>query len=71
MKQFDYFVSGEDIPGIVYWNKSERYGPDVRVTVTDYLELNPTGDFHIDPVAHEIREYFNDGSYVVVANSGI
>ena len=88
MNQFDYFVSGEDIPGIVYHNTLLRYpfwhSPAIRgvysnnnpiyhhqVTLEDYRKHNPTGDFHIDSVAHEIREYFNDGSYVVVANSGI
>ena len=79
---FDYFVSGKDIPGIVYHNKSDRYPAligtwkdmpigNYDVKIEDYYRWNPAGDFHIDPIAHEIREYFADGSYEVVANSGI
>ena len=85
-RQFDYFVSGEDIPGVVYHNINEKYGYQLRMkrlqydlstkidipaTIADYLELNPGGDFHVDPVCGEIREYFEDDSYEVVARSGI
>ena len=89
MNKFDYFVSGEDVPGIVYHNRSMRYEKFYRiipirnvyskdcpvihqpVTIKDYRFYYPQGEFHVDPVAHEIREYFPDGSYEIVANSGI
>lgn len=29
----------------VYVNISERYGDEVPVVLSDYLELNPTGEF--------------------------
>ena len=70
MKQFDYFVSGKDIPGIVYHSKGQYYVDQSVVTLAHFTKIFK-GDFHIDPVSHEIREYFDDGSYVVVANSGI
>ena len=46
-------------------NISERYGENVVVTVRDYMELNPDGQFeeHVDG----IREYFEDGSWELVA----
>jgi hypothetical protein len=91
MTEFDYFVSGPDIPGIVYhvcsnfWKR--RLINHSHVTIADfqksattvykngdhniYGKVRSIGEFHVDPVAHEIREYFPDGSYEVVANSGI
>ena len=80
--QFDYFVAGEDIPGIVYHATCETRLNNVLKPGTIILSLKDLGTllpayiwdatiFYIDPVAHEIREYFDDGSYEVVANSGI
>lgn len=48
-------------------NISERYGDAVEVTIDDYRELNPEGEFVAD--SDEIREYFSDepGDYEVIA----
>lgn len=50
-----------------YVNISEKYGDRVEVTIADYKELNPDGQFEI--ICDEIRERFSNkpGDYDVVA----
>ena len=82
----DYFVADHDqqlaaqqihMLGIVYHNISDRYAMSQfkarqgSVCVFDYQELNQGGDFLLDSVSGEIREYFSNGSYEVVATTGI
>lgn len=45
-------------------NISERYGSDVEVILSDYFELNPTGDFV--QTDDEIIEYNEDGERIEV-----
>lgn len=47
---------------VVFVNGDERYGDDVNVTVADYEQLNPEGDFRL--VDGEIREYFENTPYL-------
>ena len=46
-------------------NISERYGDHVTVKIADYRELNPDGRFEIH--SDGIREYFEDGTWELVA----
>lgn len=46
-------------------NISERYGDAVPVTVADYLELNPDGDFM--ELAAGIFEFFDNDSRELIA----
>ena len=50
-------------------NKSERYGENVRVGLSDYFDLNPGGDFRI--VDMNIVEFFADGTSEIVAENTI
>ena len=52
---------------IEYVNISEKYGDQVKVTIADYKDLNPEGQFEI--ICDEIRERFSDkpGDYDIVA----
>ena len=85
MNKFDYFVSGDDIPGIVYhatkhnslnipYGSVVTFGELIDCATSEDLDI-VTGypQFHIDPVSHEIRQYFSDydNDYEIVANSGI
>jgi hypothetical protein len=45
-----------------YENGSERYGENVEVTIDDYRQLNPTGDFR--QTAYGIYEYDADGKLI-------
>jgi hypothetical protein len=49
----------------IFNNISDRYGEGDAVTIADYQELNPTGNFEI--VGDTIREYFEDGTWETVA----
>ena len=80
MTHFDYFVSGEDEPGVVYHRTDytrkvyKNYFSLMHsssVTIGDFRDHKPGGEFHVDPVCGEIREYFDNGDYEVVARSGI
>ena len=50
-----------------YTNICDRYGDECRVTIFDYEELNPYGNF--EEWGGEIREHFSDtpGDYEVIA----
>ena len=52
---------------MTFVNISERYGSNEVVTLGDYLELNPTGDFI--QTDNEIIEYFENGTSEVVAEA--
>ena len=51
----------------MFTNVSDKYGDQVKVTIEDYRELNPTGIFEVK--GDEIREYFSDkpGDFEIVA----
>jgi len=80
-RQFDYFVSGDDIPGVVYHATKSRLNHVLKegtiiLSRKDLATILPAyiwdaTIFLVDPVCGEIREYFDDDSYEVVARSGI
>ena len=51
----------------MFINVSDRYGDQVEVTIKDYQELNPDGNFEVK--GDEIREYLSDkpGDFEVIA----
>lgn len=50
-----------------YINISDRYGGSIAVTINDYYELNPDGDFVVD--GRQITENLPDGKSEIVAEA--